>query len=49
VILTDTRAPQARFDEVTGVLLQQGLTGDSLVAPQLLGISPIPMADEAGA
>ena len=49
VILTDTRAPQARFDEVTGVLLQQGLTGDSLVAPQLLGISPIPAVDEAGA
>jgi DNA-binding MarR family transcriptional regulator len=47
VILTDTKAPQARFDELTGVLMKQGLTGDSLVAPELLGISRLPAVDEA--
>jgi DNA-binding MarR family transcriptional regulator len=49
VILTDTKAPQARFDELTGVLMKQGLTGESLVAPQLLGISRLPAVDEAAA
>src|SRR5262249_28891632 len=47
-ILTDTQAPQARFDEVTGVLIQHGLTVDNLVIPQLLGVSRMPAFDEAG-
>ena len=49
VILTDTRAPQARFDEMTSILIQHGLTGDSLVIPQLLGVSRVLPVGETGA
>jgi len=49
VILTDTQAPQARFDEVTSILIEHGLTGDSLVIPPLLGVSRVLAVEETGA
>ena len=40
LILTDTREPQARFEELAALLPLHGLGRTNLVAPPLLGISP---------
>ena len=50
LILTDTRASQARFDEIVPLLSQYELSLAQLVAPQLLGIvaagaSSVPAAE----
>ena len=49
VILTDTQAPQRRFDELIASGPAYGLSADCVVAPNLLGISrltvPVPVAD----
>jgi len=49
LILTDTRAPQARFEELLRAVLQAGLPPDRVAAPNLLGISPAPAGAEAAA
>ncbi len=49
VILTDTQAPQRRFDELIASGPAYGLSAACVVAPNLLGISrltvPVPVAD----
>jgi DNA-binding MarR family transcriptional regulator len=49
VILTDTQAPQRRFDELIASGPAYGLSAVCVVAPNLLGISrltvPVPVAD----
>jgi len=49
VILTDTQAPQHRFDELIANGPAYGLSTVCVVAPNLLGISrlpvPVPVAD----
>ena len=49
VILTDTQAPQRRFDELIANGPASGLSAVCVVAPNLLGISrltvPVPVAD----
>jgi hypothetical protein len=49
VILTDTGAPQARFEELLSAARRHGLRADQVVAPSLLGIVPAPVAVEAAA
>ena len=44
VILTDTQAPQRRFDELIASEPAFGLSAVCVVAPSLLGISRIPVA-----
>lgn len=44
IILTDTEAPQARFEEARASAAQHGLAAGSVVAPTLLGISAHPVA-----
>lgn len=43
IILTDTQAPQERFDELDALSKQIGLAPGSIVAPKLLSISSAPM------
>lgn len=45
IIVTDTRAPQASFDELRRASERHGL-GTRIVAPSLLRISPEPVAEE---
>lgn len=42
IILTDTEAPQARFEEVLASAAALGFAAGSVVAPTLLGVSPMP-------
>lgn len=42
VILTDTRAPQARFEELSAAAAAHGLAACRIVAPSLLGVSERP-------
>jgi DNA-binding MarR family transcriptional regulator len=49
LVLTDTQAPQARFDELTSAIAQHGLRIGSVVAPKLLGISTKPIGEAAAA
>jgi hypothetical protein len=53
VILTDTGAPQARFEELLASAARHGFAPGSIVAPSLLGISTMPaaqsVAEAAGA
>jgi DNA-binding MarR family transcriptional regulator len=42
LMLTDTHAPQSRFEELLAAAQQHGLRQDQLVAPSLLGISVVP-------
>jgi hypothetical protein len=44
VILTDTQAPQRRFDELIASGPVFGLSAVAVVAPSLLGISRMPVA-----
>jgi DNA-binding MarR family transcriptional regulator len=44
VVLTDTRSPQASFEQVRALLAQDGWGSESVVAPRLLGISAPPSA-----
>ena len=46
VILTDTQAPQLRFDELAARAPQHGLTAACIIAPSLLGISRLPMTGQ---
>ncbi len=45
LILTDTGAPQERFDELKLAIVRHGLPRGSVVAPRLLGISTTPAAE----
>ena len=47
VILTDTEAPQARFDELLTVGAAHGFVPGAIVAPSLLGVSAMPASTEA--
>ena len=53
IILTDTEAPQARFEQLLASAAQHGFPAGSIVAPTLLGVSANPvsvaMAEPAGA
>ena len=50
LMLTDTRAPQTRFEELLAAAQRHGLRPNQLVAPSLLGISVVPArAPEAAA
>jgi DNA-binding MarR family transcriptional regulator len=49
IILTDTGAPQARFEELGASAARLGFAPGSLVAPSLLGISTMRAAGAAGA
>lgn len=49
VILTDTRAPQARFEELLVTARRHGLRADQVVAPSLLGTLVAPTAAEVAA
>ena len=49
LILTDTQAPQTRFDELIVGAAAQGFAPRQIVAPGLLGISARPVAAEAAA
>lgn len=53
VILTDTQAPQHRFDELIASEPASGLSAVCIVAPSLLGISrlpvPVPITDPVAA
>lgn len=42
LILTDTRAPQAQFEELLAAALRYGFGASQVVAPSLLGVSPAP-------
>jgi DNA-binding MarR family transcriptional regulator len=44
VVLTDTRSPQASFEQLRALLAQDGWDSQSVVAPRLLGISTAPSA-----
>jgi DNA-binding MarR family transcriptional regulator len=46
IIVTDTRAPQASFDELRRAVERHGLPAARIVAPSLLRISPEPAAAE---
>jgi hypothetical protein len=48
LMLTDTRAPQARFEELLAAARGHGLRPNQLVTPSLLGIS-VAHAREAAA
>lgn len=43
VILTDTEAPQTRFEQLLGSASQHGLASSCVVAPSLLGVSLMPV------
>jgi len=43
IIVTDTRAPQANFDNLRSAVELYGLPASCVVAPSLLRISPVPM------
>jgi len=43
IIVTDTRIPQANFDNLRSVVELNGLPADCVVAPSLLRISPLPV------
>jgi len=43
IILTDTRAPQACFDELSITTTEHGLSLDRILAPTLLGVSRMPV------
>jgi DNA-binding MarR family transcriptional regulator len=45
VILTDTLAPQLRFEELAASASDHGLAPSSILAPSLLGISRLPTAE----
>jgi DNA-binding MarR family transcriptional regulator len=53
IILTDTGAPQARFEQLLASAPRHGFASGSIVAPSLLGISTMPaagaVAEAAGA
>ena len=49
VIVTDTRTPQSCFDKLVAAAAAHGLAPSCIVAPKLLGISPNPVAERAGA
>jgi DNA-binding MarR family transcriptional regulator len=42
IILTDTEAPQARFDELLAICAAQGFAPGATLAPSLLGVSMMP-------
>jgi DNA-binding MarR family transcriptional regulator len=44
IILTDTEAPQARFEEALAGAAQHGFAAGTVVAPTLLGVSVNPVA-----
>jgi DNA-binding MarR family transcriptional regulator len=44
VVLTDTRNPQTSFDELGGLMAQNGFAPERVVAPGVLGISTAPAA-----
>ena len=44
VILTDTEAPQARFEQLLEQAAQHGFAAGSVVAPTLLGVSANPVS-----
>jgi DNA-binding MarR family transcriptional regulator len=44
VVVTDTRTPQASFEVLLGMAGAHGLAPDCIVAPKLLGISPVGIA-----
>ena len=44
IILTDTEAPQACFEQLLASAAQHGFAPGSIVAPSLLGVSAIPAA-----
>jgi DNA-binding MarR family transcriptional regulator len=46
VIVTDTQAPQLRFNELVLVALEHGLAASCILAPSLLGISRLPMTGQ---
>jgi DNA-binding MarR family transcriptional regulator len=48
VVLTDTRSPQASFDHLSAIAVENGLPPGTVAAPRLLGISVAP-ADAAEA
>jgi len=47
IILTDTEAPQARFDELLAIGAAYGFAPGAIVAPSLLGVSAMPAAIQA--
>ncbi len=44
IVLTDTRSPQASFEQLRGLAAQDGFAPGRVVAPRLLGISTAPAA-----
>jgi DNA-binding MarR family transcriptional regulator len=44
VILTDTEAPQLRYEELLAIAATQGMPAGHVVAPSLLGVSRLPGA-----
>ncbi|HUC71781.1 MAG TPA: winged helix-turn-helix transcriptional regulator [Stellaceae bacterium] len=49
IVLTDTRNPQASFEQLCALAVRNGLAPESIVAPGLLGISTVPAAQEPAA
>ncbi len=49
VIVTDMRAPQARYDEMAAALALEGMAAERLLAPELLHLSPRPRRSARGA
>jgi DNA-binding MarR family transcriptional regulator len=49
IILTDTEAPQARFEQLAMHAAMHGFAADCIVAPSLLGVSAVPEVESAGA
>lgn len=49
VIVTDTRAPQACFDEMLAAAVQRGLSAERVLAPELLRITTRPRRSGRGA
>ena len=49
IILTDTEAPQARFEQLMVQAATHGFAADWIVAPSLLGVSAVPAAEAASA
>jgi DNA-binding MarR family transcriptional regulator len=49
IILTDTEAPQARFEELLARAAPHGFAADCIVAPSLLAVSAAPTGEAAGA
>jgi len=44
IVLTDTRSPQASFDQLCALVAQEGFASEKVAAPRLLGISTAPSA-----